>query len=324
MQIEYVHKSMMNTARRCSQQLYYKDILKLKPDFVNESALAGNAFHKFAEEIYKPKSYKGELENRWDDWRYWVEFFINDLTARKEKYIADGIDINYVEDLKAEDFGEMIVEFLKQPFNRYAEPVLIEAPFVFFIKRDRKKYKFAGTIDQLLKIPIQHLNIWWQNPPPWDTVWNGFKNNYNKDYVYIHRDIKSGNRHQLSDIGLTVDDNINVYSYALAYGYFDLNGTGNYNKLVHHIPFAHALYFCRDHLKYKRKTAEHQVGDYKGKGMYFVKKDLTDIQNMENELINMHKKINSGIYTRDGAASNLCDRYCAFKNTCLHDWKSYG
>jgi hypothetical protein len=47
----------------------------------------------------------------------------------------------------------MIVEFLKQPYNRYAEPVLIEAPFNS-IQVGKKKYWFEGTIDQLLKIHI--------------------------------------------------------------------------------------------------------------------------------------------------------------------------
>ena len=307
--IEYVHKSQMGTIKRCSRQLYYKDILQLQTKFVNESALAGQAVHKFAEEIYR-----SDKPDKWDDWKYWIEFFVDDLNLRKEECISNGIEINYVEDLKAEDYAEMIVEFLKQPYNRHAQPILIESPFRFTIKRGRSQYKFEGRIDQLLKINTKYL--------PFYEISNAF--GIKEVDIYIHRDIKSGRRTQHSDIGLATDDDLNVYAYALAYGMFDLKGSWEYNKLVHHIPFAHALYYMRDHNKYKRATKEKKAGDYKGIGMYFIRKDLNDLKNMEDELINLHKKINSGIYTRDGAVTGLCDRYCGFKDVCLHEWKKYG
>lgn len=320
MNIQYVHKSQLGTIKRCSQQFYYKDILKLKPEFINESALTGQSFHAFAEEIYK-----SDRPNKWDDLGYWVEFFVKDFQKRKEQCIIDNIDLNTVEDIKAEDFVEMIGEFLKQPYNRYAEPVLIEAPFRFVIKRGPAKYGFEGRIDQLLKINKQNLPNYMLYK-----MHNG--NNYsNKDYVYIHRDIKTGNRKTMSEIGLTTDDNINIYAYALAFGNFDLTGGNNYTHNVHHIPYAHCLYYTRDHLKYKKNVGklsdgnyEHKIGDYKGQAMYFVKKDLAALKMMEPELINLWKKCNSPIYTRDGSVSNLCDNYCGFKKMCLYDWKNNG
>jgi len=312
--IQYVHKSQLNNIKKCSRQFLYKDIYKLKPEFVNESSLTGSAFHRFAEEIYL-----SDKQDKWDDWKYWVQFWANDFQKRKEQCVADGIDVGTSEDIKSEDFVEMIVEFLKQPYNRFAEPVLIEAKFRFYIKVGKKKYWFEGTIDQLLKIEVKYL----QGFP--------FIGKPNKDYVYIHRDIKTGNRRSMSEIGLTTDDNINVYSYALRYGLFDLKHDNSYSVFVSHIPFAHAIYYTRDHLKYKKNTGKnedgsyvHKPGDYKGQAMYFVKKSQEDLKMMEPELVSLHNKINSGIYTRDGAANNLCDRFCGFKKVCLHDWRTNG
>jgi hypothetical protein len=135
----------------------------------------------------------------------------------------------------------------------------------------------------------------------------------------------------MSEIGLITDDNINVYSFALAFGMFDLTGSGKYNYNAHVIPYAHAIYYTRDHLKYKKNSPKdelgnmkYKTGDTKGQGMYFIRKSYEDLKLMEHELVNLHKRINSGIYTRDGAASNLCDHYCGFKSICLHDWKSNG
>lgn len=318
--IEYVHKSQLATLKRCSKQLEYKDIMKLKPDFVNESALAGSSWHKFAEEIYRSTK-----PDKWDDWKYWAEFWIKDFQERKNKTIADGIEINTVEDIKAEEFIEMICEFLKQDYNRYAEPILIETPFKFEIRRGRVKYKFEGTIDQLLRIQTKYLHQF-----KW--FYDNELSKLDKPYIYLHRDVKTGTRKTMSDIGLTTDDNINVYAYALAFGDFKLDiDSFDHTTRVHVIPYAHALYYTRDHLKYKKNTGKddlgnyiHKVGDYKGQGMYFVKKPLEDLKRMEPELINLHKRINSGIYTRDGAVSNLCDHYCGYKNVCLHDWNSNG
>lgn len=327
MNIEYVHKSNLNTIKRCSQQLYYKNIMQLKEKFVNESALTGRAFHKFAEEVYKKShtnpyteaNWKDPLD-KWNDVGYWIKFWIDELNREKVKAVTNDIEINYLEDIQAEDFVEMIGEFLKQPYNRYAEPVLIEAPFRFTIKQGRKEYKFAGTIDQLLKIHVKWLTQFkWLDLPK------------DKEYVYIHRDIKTGTRKTMSEIGLITDDNINVYSYALAFGMFDLSGTGEYSYNIHHIPFTHSIYYTRDHLKYKKSvnklangSYEHKAGDPKGQGMYFVKKPFEQLKMMEHELVNLHKRINSGVYTRDGAASNLCDHYCGFKDICLYDWKQNG
>lgn len=308
--IPFVHKSHAARAKKCSKQLYYSDILKLTPEFVNESSLTGNAFHKFADQIYKEK-------DKWDDVKYWLQFFLTNFEKEKERILGEGIELNTVEDLKVEDFIEMIVEFIKQPYNKYAEPVVMEAPFRFFIARGRKKYWFEGRLDALLKIETKYLKCF---PYFYDEL----KKEVKKDYIYIHRDTKTGNRRITSEISLTTNDNINFYAYALAYGYFDLTGDGNYDKKIQLIPYAHALHYVRDYLKYKRKTGDHLVGDPKGPSMYFVKKNLIDLKNMEDELVNLHIKVNSGIYTRDGSENNLCDKFCGFKKMCLHEWHQYG
>ena len=311
--IPYIHKSHSNLIKRCSKQLELKDILKLTPSHINESSLAGSAFHNFTEQIYLSTK-----TDKWDDWKYWVEFWVNDFQKRKNDVLSKDIELHNAEDIKAEEFAEMIVEFLKQRWNRNAQPILLEAPFRFTLKRGKQTYGFEGRIDQLLKIQ------WVDLPPHFQRQLLELNSRPTKDYIYLHRDIKTGTRRHMSEIELTCDDNIMYYSYALAYGSFDLAGTGDYSYRPKLIPYAHALYYTRDHLKYKRKTGEHVAGDYKGQGMYFIRKDLDDLKRMEVELINLWRKINSGIYTRDGQATNLCDRYCGFKHMCLHDWNTNG
>jgi len=310
--IEYVHKSQIATIKKCSRQLYYKDIMKLQEGFTNETGIAGSAFHKFAEEIYR-----SDKKDKWDDWQYWTKYWIRNFQKLKEEKLEQDIEVNTVDDLKSEEYLEMIVGFLKQPYNRFAEPIILEKTCRFEIKRGKKVYKFESTLDQLLRIPIKYLMDFWmvRNAVDKDMLING------KPYVYIHRDVKTGAFKVMSEIGLLTNDDLNIYAYGLAHGKFDLKGTGKFDQKVQLIPFAHALYYTRDHLKYKRDTEKKKKGDDKGPGMFLVKKDLSDLKNMEEELINLHIKVNSGNYTRDGASNNLCDQ-CGWRKICIHDWKN--
>lgn len=317
--VPVVHKSHSYLIKKCSKQLELRYIHNLKPKSVSEAALAGSAFHKFAEEIYK-----SNRPEKWLDTMHWTNFWIEDFQRRKEEVIMNDQEVASVKDIKAEDFLEMINEFCKQPYNIHAEPILLETPFRFTITKGRTKYKFAGAIDQLLKIKWEHIPNYLKDklyklyaPEELNRRMNG------KNYIYIHRDIKTGGRkdNDLNEINLTTDDNIMYYSYALLNGEFDIRGDGTYGYRPKLLPFAHALYYTRDHLTYKRKTGIHEVGDFKGPGMYFIKKNLNDIGRMETELINLHKKINNGIYTRDGVANSLCN-FCGVKDSCLHDWQT--
>lgn len=305
--IEFVHKSQSATVKTCSRKGYYQDHLQLAPEFALESGLAGQAIHSFGEEIYL-----SDKPDKWDDWKYWVTFFINKFNESKEQALKDGKDLNQVEDIKAEEYCEMITEFLIQPYNRYAKPILIEAPFRFWITKGKKKYGFEGRIDQLLKIPAKYLP---------NEYYRDLAKKEGKEEVYIHRDLKSGTRKIMSNISLLTNDDLNFYAYALAFGLFDLKGTG-YNVKVNHIPFAHAIYWLRDHLKYKRDTEKNKKGDMRGPGMFFIRKSYDDLKKMEEELINLHIKVNNGPFTRDGAGGNLC-QYCAFAKTCEYEWNNH-
>jgi hypothetical protein len=309
--IKYLHKSQAQRYRKCSQQFYLADVLELPPSFENETGLAGQAFHSFAEQIYKQR-------DKWNDTKYWVEYFISELNKRKANCIEEGIEINSPEDLKIEEYAEMIYEFQQQDYNRYAEPILLEAPFRFSIKKNKKTYWFEGTIDQLLKIETKYLQQF--TFPFFDTKSMDYFRT--AKYVYIHRDIKSGKRQIISELGLMCNDDINFYSYGLAFGLFNLSGLpGTFTVSVHHIPFAHCLYWVRDHLKYKRATDKKAKGDYRGEAMYFFRKPLEELRAIEDELVNMHIKVNSGNYTRDAAGTVLCDVHCQWKAPCLYGLK---
>ena len=306
--IQYVHKSHSTTIKSCSRQLYYKSILNVDEAFENETALAGIAMHMFGEEIYKSTK-----QDKWDDWKYWCEFFLRSFTKLKEDTLEKGLELNTVKDVKAEEYIEMIMAFLKQPYNRNAIPILIESPFRFFIRRGRKQYGFEGRIDQLLKIPVKDLP---------NDYFKDLAKKESREYVYIHRDLKAGDKKIMSKISLLTYDDINFYAYALAFGKFDLNNDGVYEKEVHHIPFAHAIYWLRDHLAYKRNTENNQKGDPRGPGMYLIRKTYSDLKKMEDELVNIWIKVNRGPYTRDGANSNLC-QYCSVSKVCEYEWDNH-
>jgi hypothetical protein len=72
--------------------------MKLTPSFVNESALAGKSFHKFAEQIYR-----SDKSDKWDDWKYWIDYWIKDFQLERV-IIISGIELNQVEDIKAEEY----------------------------------------------------------------------------------------------------------------------------------------------------------------------------------------------------------------------------
>jgi hypothetical protein len=51
MYIDYVHKSNLNLIKRCSKQLYYKNIMKLKRSLLM-NRLNGQAFHSLLNNLY--------------------------------------------------------------------------------------------------------------------------------------------------------------------------------------------------------------------------------------------------------------------------------
>ena len=308
--IKYVHKSHVSKIKACSQQHYYDNVIKAKPEYEDEKSMAGKAFHRFAHEIYISK-----LENKWNQPGHWCQFFIDEIKKYKEEAISNDIEIESPVDLHAEEYMEMIVEFLKQDYNRKAIPILLETSFRFSIKRGKKVYWFEGTIDQLLKVPTHTLTYAdrWVSLPP-------------TPYVYIHRDIKTGERKVMSELTLITNEDLIWYSYGLAHGKFNTkNNWDTASPISNHgpfIPFAHALYYTRDHLRYKRgsKDGTKKAGDHRGDGMYFIKRDVKDLRLMEEQLILWHKKVNSELYTRDAAGTAFCE-YCKHQQKCLHELK---
>lgn len=308
--IRYVHKSHVSKLKACSQQHYYDNVIKAKPEFDDEKAMAGRAFHRFAHEIYISK-----LPNKWFEPAYWCQFFIDEIKKYKEEAIVNEIEIKSPVDLHAEEYMEMIVEFLKQGYNRNSQPILLETSFRFSIKRGKKVYWFEGTIDQLLKVRVQDIMF--------ASKWMGIPH---KEWVYIHRDIKTGERKIMSEFTLLTNEDLIWYSYGLAHGLFntrnDWSTASPISNVGPFIPFAHALYYTRDHLRYKRgsKDGSKKAGDYRGDGMYFIKRNVKDLRLMEEQLILWHKKVNSELYTRDAAGTAFCE-YCKHQQKCLHELK---
>ena len=107
---------------------------------------------------------------------------------------------------------------------------------------------------------------------------------------------------------------------------FDVDGDGVCEQRINLIPFSHCLYYVRDHIPYlkagKTKSGrEWKAGDDRGGGMYFVKRSYSQLKAIEDELVEIHKYVNSGIYPRIGKLHNMCTHYCAYKEPCFKDLK---
>ena len=318
--IEVVHKSDIVRHKGCPKQTQFEKVWNIQASFINESSVAGSAFHDTVEDYHRMQMEPGDDAGYLDNAKFWFEKFVKNFHGRKAKITTAGIKINTVEDIKAEDFALMINGYIKKPYNRYAEPILIETPFYFEIRRGRRWYKFAGTIDQLLKINVKYLHDMF----PYYTVNDiDINDDTKKSYLYIHRDIKTGKKGDAAM--LEVSDDINLYAYALAFGAFDLDGDGVCEKVIGLLPFAHAIYYTRDLIPYiksgRRGDKTWKAGEDRGSGMYFVKRTYEQLKAIEDELIEDHKFVNSGIYPRIGKLHNRCISYCAHKEMCWSDLK---
>jgi hypothetical protein len=303
-----IHKSDIKKYKRCPKQFQLENILGFKQSAINESALAGIAWHGIIHKIHK--HYGNYVWDEEKDIKLWFETWVEDFRKLKEFNLKQGIEINTVEDIKAEKYLEMLYGYMSKPYNKYGQVVLSETEFAFEIKKGRTLYNFSGRIDQLIKIKIEHL--------PANFV---IDKDYDRHFIYVHRDIKTGKKGGISKYVFEMNDDINVYAYALAYGLFDVDNDGICEKDIHHIPYYHALYYAQDHIVYKKKSGEHKAGDEHGYGMYPIKKSLNDLKYLREELILQWRTVNSGNYPRVGMLHDACDRYCGVRDICFKQLK---
>lgn len=311
--IPIVHKSTITTAEMCMNMLRYKNVLGIEPITINESSILGTALHDTIAMLHINAKNKREP---WDiqasDLQKWFNRFDTLANEMKDKYHRKNIEVVLTSKDKWQEHLEELAGYMTKGYNRFAEPILIEAPFRFNIKRGKAKYDFAGTIDQLLKIEIDRI-------PDEILHIERFNDKFiiNDSHIYMQRDIKSGDKHS-SYTDIEFSNDLNVYSYALAYGEFYINGVW---KQIKHIPYAHSLYYLKDHIKYKKKYGTHEAGDDHGKIMYCKRVHIEQLTRLEDELVRLWKFCNSGNYIRSGAISGACDYMCEFKAICIKEFQ---
>jgi len=318
--IPCVHKSDIQTSSICPRKNYYQRILNIAPISVDESMLFGVAFHEFVSEycLLQKDHWKnhGHInDDIFDNSEQWFKWWAKKFTDLKTSYIKRGVEVNTVEDGKAINRAlearQMIQGYIKKPYNRYAEPILVETEFYFEIRRGKRVYPFGGRIDQLLKIQTKYLFNLKMDEASWD---------HSKGYIYLHRDIKSGKKS--SPFMQEFDPNINLYAYALAYANFDLNGDGICDKRIGLIPFANCLYHVKDLIPYVKSGKWGKAGDDRGSGMTFIKRTAEQLKGgVEDDLIEKWQMVNSGLYPRVGILHNHCEKYCSYKTECLGEMK---
>ena len=296
----------------CMNMLRYKEVLQIEPLTVNESSILGTALHDTIAEMHREAKSNGQPWSIFpSDMERWFNRFDNLANEMKDEYHRKGVEVILTSKDKWLEHLEELSGYMVKGFNRYAESILIEAPFRFSIKRGKAYYQFAGTIDQLLKIPLEYI------PDEILHIDTGVDRFVINNSVYLQRDIKSGDK-ATSYTDVEYSNDLNVYAYALAYGEFFLNGTW---KVINHIPYAHALYYLKDHIKYKKKYGTHEAGDDHGKIMYCKRVYLNQLTRLEDELVKLWKFVNSGNYIRSGAISGACDYICEFKSVCIKEFQ---
>lgn len=317
--IPIVHKSHIITAKKCLKLLEYNKIFNVHGSYVNESALLGEALHDSIMWLHQEAAYKKEP---WginaSDLISWYSRFRTKLNDIKDKYHKSNIEVINRKEEDLQEHLEMLAGYMQKPYNRFAEPILLEKTFQFCIKIGRKGYWFQGTIDQLLRIEIRYLEEWGDL----EFTDEHLKSPLIKDgKVYVHRDIKTGDK-IASYTDIEFNDDINTYAYGLAYGFFDINNSGKFNKQIKLLPYAHCLYFIKDHLTYKRAYRNKKAGDERGNGMYYAfRQTLEDIELVKQELIKCWELVNNGAYPRTGAMTNTCNTICNLKDYCIAEFK---
>lgn len=299
--IPIVHKSDIYTVKQCKRELYYQ-AMKAPRMHMHHAAAGGTAINDVINEMHNPAYTLGfNLDDA-------AHRFLELYNGNQEKLIQQEIDIKTPKDPGVERYIKMLQGYIGKEYNRTAIPILMEKSFYFEIKRGRARYPFAGTIDHLFRFRVA------------DLIAGGVEVESDQEWIYIHRDIKSGTTRDLSRIKMEYNADIMVYAYALRYGKFNLRDPGICDWLVNHIPAYHGLYYLQDHMPYVKSGKWGPAGSDRGPGMHLVQRPQSMMKAIENELVSLWKEINDGNKSRT-AVGDRCDQVCPYRDICLEEFQ---
>ena len=318
------HQSGLKQYQGCGMAFNYDSIIGIDREKTSWAALAGTAAHDTVEYAHDEKCWDMEILK---------EFFLNKCNELWDRAITNGREL--IGTLDEKKFLIQIEKYISKPWNREARMILHEAEFYLEIKPFGTTYVLEGRIDQLLGIPT-------------DTLRREFPRlfmEFPRDEVIIHRDLKTGQRRNVSPFELALDIQFDVYALALKDGLITM--PSGEQEVLNLIPNYHVKYHTQDHIPYaddkgafikddegnftvcdivsepclvgkkqepckgKRKWCTKQV---KGPAMYFTSRPEACLKDREEGIGRICANIRRGAFTRH--LGDLCFTYCAFRTTC--------
>jgi hypothetical protein len=130
------------------------------------------------------------------------------------------------------------------------------------------------------------------------------------DGLLVLVDFKSGDWRPAEDF-LRRSYQLSLYAYAVW-------------KQVGQIPDEVWWYQLKDHLPYKRRYKDKEVGEEKGPAIYKTYRTLEDMRCLEKDLKRVCQAIRFNMFFRAPAQLGTCNGFCRFKEVCLGEMEAPG
>ena len=274
------HQSTVKSYLSCPRSFKYRYHDQIQPKWRGSAAVHGTVLHRMIERLHS------------GGWNLDAETVYQMTLADEEAYGQDcelpifwkgGRDEQIAK--LTEEAVEMIEGYRDKDYNREATVALAEAKFMLKLGRN----VYAGTIDQLRD---------------------------NGDGTYTLVDFKTS-QFQPDPGFLDVDYQMGLYAYALWKGVFTLPDGSMKMMQIPPEKLTIIWYHLRDHLRYKRATNGHAVGEEKGDPLRYTSRTREQLAELKRDLSDVASSIKRGVFPRN-PDQQRCG-WCAFSEMCLED-----
>ena len=280
---ETIRQSTIKSFLFCPRSYKYLQLDCMEPTFRNLAAIHGKVVHNLIHLLHT------------DDWNLDLDQMYQLIFNYEESHGDEShIPIFWKEDREKllgklqTEAVEMLENYRAKDYNRDAKVVLSEAEFTLKLARNGRLY--SGTIDQLRKLPdgsFQLIDFKTTKFPP-------------------------------SDAFLQVDYQFGIYAYACWKGIFKLpdNSLKPLDIPAEKLSIVH--YHLRDHLTYKRKNGNGEIGDEKGNPMRETSRSRRQLAEMRRDLKTVVKMMDNSHFPRNPSWATC--PLCPYQQACADDY----